>query len=159
MVSWIMKGYITLPSFFGFTDLRVCIRTYELSERHQEHIFKASGIFMVECIVKFYKVPDQYLHPLIAAGLVCVSWGTSGDCHWPWKASLCTEPVQQDRYQGYPSHEDVQMPSSSDTPSECLQLHLDQENLKTVRKTLSLKQVPAQVSTHQKCFHQIKHVI
>ena len=54
------------------------------------------------------------------------------------KASQCTEPVQQDRYRGYPSHEDVQMPSSSDTLSEYLQHHLDQENLHNGRKRFHL---------------------
>ena len=122
---------------------------------------KVNVLWWSHCkIVQFYNdVPDRYLHPPISVALSCVSWGMSGDCHWPWKASLCMELGQQDRYQEYPSHGDAQMTSFSGTPSECLQHHLDQENLKIVRERLPLKQVPAylsviarKVSTCQECF-------
>ena len=40
------------------------------------------------------------------------------------------EPGQQNRYRGYPSHGDAQMPSFSGILSVNLQYHLDQGNLK-----------------------------
>ena len=64
------------------------------------------------------------------------------------------EPRQKDRYRGYPSHGDAQMTSFSDTPSECLQHHSDQGNLKIVRnKRLSLNHSRARKSprTKNKC--------
>lgn len=99
-------------------------------------------------------IPDQYLHLQKLVTRACVSWDMSGDCHWSWKASQCKEPGQQGRYQGYPSHGDVKMPSFSDIP---LEHHLDQENLNIVRKRLTLKvAVRSWIATyHNQVMHSV----